>query len=416
MSASLESVLIHDLSVPYILEKNHQIPIVSISMIFQGAGILSKNNYVPGLANFAKEILNEGTEKLNSEEFAKFLDDNAISISSKLTKTFISISIFFLKEKINEATQILQDLLLQPNLSIDSINRVRKIIKSDILTNNLELDYITNLNLKKLVFKNTPLEFPATGTLDSIEKINAENLRFFISNAFVIKKAIGLIGGDISKKESELFLKNVLEKLPVGEPEEPHLILLPERPLEKIEYKKTKQAYIYFLSPLNMSFNDPEYYKMRLAIFILGSSGFGSRLMEKIRVESGLAYSVYAYTSISKCCSMIKGYLQTNIQNMHKAKALIYETIYDFLENGVTLQEFEDAKNYILGSEPLRHETVESRLMIAFDQYCKGNDINFYKEELNLIKNLKIESLNRFISNHKELLKLSFSILTAKES
>ena len=137
MSASLESVLIHDLSVPYILEKNHQIPIVSISMIFQGAGILSKNNYVPGLANFAKEILNEGTEKLNSEEFAKFLDDNAISISSKLTKTFISISIFFLKEKINEATQILQDLLLQPNLSIDSINRVRKIIKSDILTNNL---------------------------------------------------------------------------------------------------------------------------------------------------------------------------------------------------------------------------------------------------------------------------------------
>ena len=260
------------------------------------------------------------------------------------------------------------------------------------------------------------MEFPTTGTLDSIEKINAENLRFFISNAFVIKKAIGLIGGDISKKESELFLKNVLEKLPVGEPEEPHLILLPERPLEKIEYKKTKQAYIYFLSPLNMSFNDPEYYKMRLAIFILGSSGFGSRLMEKIRVESGLAYSVYAYTSISKCCSMIKGYLQTNIQNMHKAKALIYETIYDFLENGVTLQEFEDAKNYILGSEPLRHETVESRLMIAFDQFYKGNDINFYKEELNLIKNLKIESLNRFISNHKELLKLSFSILTAKES
>jgi len=414
MSASLESVTIQNLSVPYILEKNHQIPIISISIVFQGAGILSKNNYIPGLANFVKEILNEGTLDLQPEKFARFLDDNAISISSKLTGTFFSISISFLKEKLNEATQIFQDLLLQPNISVENINRVKKIIKSDILSNDLELDYVADKNLNELVFKNTPFEFPTTGTLESIERINLDNLRFFVYNAFVIKKAIGLIGGDISKKESEKFLKKILGKLPIGEFDEPHLICLPDKPLEKIIYKDTEQAYIHFLSPLNLSFNDPEYYKMRVAIFILGGSGFGSRMMEKIRVEAGLAYSVHAYTSVSKCCSIMKGYLQTNIQNMQKAKSLVYEIIYDFLENGITPQELKDAKNYILGSEPLRHETTGNRLMIAFDRYYKGYDIYHYKEELELIKNLKIESLNRFISNHKELLELSFSIITEK--
>ena len=92
---------------------------------------------------------------------------------------------------------------MQPNISVENINRVKKIIKSDILSNDLELDYVADKNLNELVFKNTPFEFPTTGTLESIERINLDNLRFFVYNAFVIKKAIGLIGGDISKKESE---------------------------------------------------------------------------------------------------------------------------------------------------------------------------------------------------------------------
>jgi len=61
---------------------------------------------------------------------------------------------------------------------------------------------------------------------------------------------------------------------------------------QKVEITKvdTKQAYIYFGSPLNIECNSSKRYLAKVASFILGSGGFGSRIMEEIRVKRGLAY------------------------------------------------------------------------------------------------------------------------------
>ena len=71
---------------------------------------------------------------------------------------------------------------------------------------------------------------------------------------------------------------------------------------------QTEQAYLYFGAPFEMKEGDPEFYKARVAMFILGSSGFGSRLMEEIRVKRGLAYSAYSRLSVAKTNSYFSGF------------------------------------------------------------------------------------------------------------
>ena len=183
-----------------------------------------------------------------------------------------------------------------------------------------------------------------------------------------------------------------------------------------IQTKDTKQAYIYFASPLNISYNDKQLYKAKVASFILGSGGFGSRLMEEIRVKKGLAYSAYGYNVIEKSHSYFTGYLQTKLQSQQEAILLVKKVISDFIKNGVTQEELDSAKQFILGSEPLRVETFSQRLNRSFRLYYKGLKLNYPQEELNKIKNLTLDELNSFIKEHKEIKKLSFSIVTNKSN
>ncbi|MEA2099124.1 MAG: insulinase family protein, partial [Campylobacterota bacterium] len=185
-----------------------------------------------------------------------------------------------------------------------------------------------------------------------------------------------------------------------------------KKPTQSILKKDTQQAYIYFGSPYNMGVDDKDYYKARVATFILGTGGFGSRLMEEIRVKRGLAYSAYARVSVTKSSSYFTGYLQTKLESLEEAQTTVNEVIADFVKNGVTKEELAQAKKFLLGSEPLRVETMSQRLNRTFMEYYKGYELGHSAKELKKIENLKLKDLNKFIKEHTEINDLSYAIVT----
>jgi predicted Zn-dependent peptidase len=161
-----------------------------------------------------------------------------------------------------------------------------------------------------------------------------------------------------------------------------------------------------------MKYNSKDTYKAKVASFILGSSGFGSRLMEQIRVKAGLAYSAYGYIENKKSYSQFTGYLQTKLQNQSKAQKMVQDIVNQFVQDGVTQEELDAAKQFLSGSEPLRTETFSQRLNRAFNLYYKGLSFDYPQKELENINKLTLNELNDFIKQHKEITKLSFSIVT----
>jgi predicted Zn-dependent peptidase len=134
--------------------------------------------------------------------------------------------------------------------------------------------------------------------------------------------------------------------------------------------------------------------------------------MEEIRVKQGLAYSAYGNIINHKSRSYFTGYLQTKLENTNKAKELVQTIVDEFIKNGVTKKELDDAKKFLLGSEPLRTETFSQRQNRAFNLYYQGFPLDYLSLELELINNLKLEDLNNYIKSHKEISLLSYSIIT----
>lgn len=410
MSATIKHINIKGIEVPIIFEEQKDLPILNLQLVFQNSGYIQDKDK-SGLVNLSSSILNEGTKELGSSNFAQILDENAITInSSNGFETFV-IEVSSLKEQSKKAVSLLNDLLKSPNFTQSSLDKIKTIQTGYLKRKENDFDFIAQNQLKALLFKDTALENPSSGTIESISKIELKDIENFLSKTISLNNLIIVAGGNFTQKEIETLIKPILENLKIGEKSEVKKIDFKSQESEKTLQRDTEQAYIYFGSSFNIDSKDEENYKAKVASFILGGSGFGSRLMEEIRVKRGLAYSAYGNISINKTHTYFSGYLQTKNETAKEAQELVSKLVDEFVENGVTQEELTAAKNFLLGSEPLRNETLAQRLNKSFTLYYRGLDQDYSKKELEKIQNLKLEDLNNYIKSHKEINNLTFSIV-----
>lgn len=413
LSATVEEIEVKGVKVPFIYEKESTLPIASLELVFTNSGSI-EDKKLPGLAAFTASMLHEGTKKLGSVGFAKKLEDNAIHIGTNRGNETFSMELSSLTEKFDEGAEYFKELLSDPNFSKESFEKIKLLKIASINKRESDFDYTAQIGLKKLRYKGTPLENPAIGTVDSLKALNLKDVETFFKSHMVLSRAVVIVGGDLKKEEAKKLAVKVLSSLEVGKSEPLSTFGSLEKSERKDIAKDTKQAYIYFGAPYHLKVDDKDVYKSRVASFILGSGGFGSRLMEEVRVKRGLAYSAYARTSLNRSHSVFSGHLQTKLESQEEAIKLVKEVIADFVKRGATKDELEQAKKFIIGSEPLRNETLSQRLNKAFMEYYKGFEIGHSKKELEMIAKLKLEDLNKFIASHDEINNLSFSIVTKK--
>ena len=410
MSATIKHIDIKGVQIPVIFEEQKSLPILNLQLVFQNSGYIQDNNK-SGLANLSSKLLNEGTKELGATKFAKILDENAITLTaSNGFETFV-VELSNLKEQSKMGIELLTTLLKSPNFTQNSLDKLKTMQTGSLKRKENDFDYVSNNQLKSILFKGTALENPSSGTIESISKIELKDIENFIHQTVCLENLIIVAGGDFELKEFEELIKPLLESLNIGKKIELKKVELVSKKEEKTLIKDTKQAYIYFGSSFNIDSKDEDNYKAKVASFILGGSGFGSRLMEEIRVKRGLAYSAYGSISINKSHSYFNGYLQTKNESADEAKKLVKEIIQDFIEKGVTQEELTAAKNFLTGSEPLRSETLSQRLNIAFTLYYRGLEPDYSKKELEKIQSLELTDLNKYIKSHDEINNLTFSIV-----
>lgn len=413
MAASLNEITLKDTKVPVIFEHEKYIPIVSLQLVFKNAGHLS--NTIDGLADISAKLLNEGTAKEGSIGFATKLDAHAVDISAHVGRESFVIEVSALKSEFAYAVERLVELLKDPNYTEEAFKQIKYQKIGWLKQKESDFDYIAASKLRATLFKGSALAKPYDGTVDSIQNIKLDDIKHFISTHLGYNNAIGVVGGDLSLKEAEEYLTQILSllpKVPAGDVEK---VTASDKKETVITNEDTQQAYIFFGAPFNFAYNAKEQYKAKIAEYLLGGAGFGSRMMEEIRVKRGLTYGVYASLRRTKSVSYMSGYLQTKLSTQDEAKSLIQSVVDTFVKEGITQKELDDTKKFLLGSEPLRTETLSQRLGRAYNDYYYDRPLDFSKQQLEKIESVTLEEMNSFIKAHKELSDISFSIVTKKK-
>ncbi|WRE24081.1 insulinase family protein [Helicobacter pylori] len=404
---------INQAKVPVIYEENHLLPMGFIHLAFRGGGSLSDKNQL-GLAKLFAQVLNEGTKELGAVGFAQALEQKAISLNVDTSTEDLQITLEFLKEYEDEAIMRLKELLKSPNFTQNALEKVKTQMLAQLLQKESDFDYLAKLTLKQELFANTPLANAALGTKKSLQKIKLDDLKQQFAKVFELNKLVVVLGGDLKIDQTLKRLNNALNFLPQGKAYEEPYFEASDQKSEKILYKDTEQAFVYFGAPFKIKDLKQDLAKSKVMMFVLGG-GFGSRLMEKIRVQEGLAYSVYIRSNFSKVAHFASGYLQTKLSTQTKSVALVKKIVKEFIEKGMTQQELDDAKKFLLGSEPLRNETISSRLNTTYNYFYLGLPLNFNQTLLNQIQKMSLKEINDFIKAHTEINDLTFAIVSNKK-
>ena len=413
MAETIQKLDYKETQVPVIFEESKTLPIVSMQLVFTNAGHLS--NTKDGQADMASKLLNEGTKKDGAVGFAQKLDDRAVDLHAQVGRESFVIELSSLKSEFGYGIDRLMELLKDPNYTEEALSQIKRQKIGWLTQKKSDFDYIAATNLREMLFKGTPLARPYDGTMESVKTMTLKDLEGFIQTHLGYNNLIVVIGGDLSFDEAKKYVEKILPLLPQShtKPAGP-FVASDKKEVREID-EDTQQAYIYFGAPFDYSYKDKDQYKAKIAEYLLGGAGFGSRLMEELRVKRGLTYGAYSVLRRAKYASYLSGYLQTKLATQDEAVKLVREVVSDFVKKGITEEELTAAKQFLVGSEPLRTETLNQRLNRAYNEYYYGRPLGFSKAQLEKIESVTLDEVNTFIKEHPELADLSFAIVTKKE-
>ena len=156
--------------------------------------------------------------------------------------------------------------------------------------------------------------------------------------------------------------------------------------------KEIEQVHICLGFP-GLSIGDERSYELSLFNSVYGGA-MSSRLFQKIREESGMAYTVYSYPNAYTDCGMRSVYAATNPDTAAQVYEQILEVTRAFAREGLTREEFNMAREQLKASFILGSESTSSRMQSNGRRMLLMNETRTESEVIDRVNAITFESAN----------------------
>lgn len=161
--------------------------------------------------------------------------------------------------------------------------------------------------------------------------------------------------GALNRMQTDVMVTQLLARLPSGDC--PALPAVAEvQPLQAAQVKMvaftSAQAHVLIGQP-GYRRNDPDHFALLVGNYILGGGGFTSRLIQAVREQRGLSYSVDSQFAPGLHAGAFVISLQTRPDQAMEALKVAREVLTGFVQEGPTAAELQAAKDHLIGGFPL---------------------------------------------------------------
>lgn len=333
--------------------ENHDLPIIDLSVNF-AAGTARDDGAKEGLAGLTRRMMTTGAAGLSEEDISKKMADVGAILGGDLDADRAGFKLRTLsnaREK-NAALEIYINIMQKPDFSAAILEREKARIISGLQEAATRPDSIVNKTFMKTLYGNHP--YALDDEPETVALIKRDDLQSFYQQHYTSKGAVIAMIGDMGRIEAEQLAERISKGLPQGPAIGPlPAVTFPEQArMERISHPAT-QAHILMGYP-GVKRGDTDYFPLYVGNYILGGGGFVSRLTSEVREKRGLVYSVYSYFMPMAELGVFQIGLQTKKEQADQALEVVRDTFEQFVQEGVTEEELNAAKQNITGGFPLR--------------------------------------------------------------
>lgn len=369
-------------------------PIISLRFAFRGGAALDPEGK-EGLARMVAALLGEGAGDMDAKAFRAALEDRSISLGFDSSFDEFGGSFQALTEHRDTAAGLLALALNRPRFDADALTRVRSQILARLRRDAENPDTVAQVRLFAEIFAGHAYGRRSRGTLESIPKIEAEDLRRYVGARLARDVLVVGVAGDITAAELGRLLDRAFGDLPAKSAPARIPEVAPKIDSRALVSRlKVPQSAIAFAAP-GVKRDDPDYYAAYVLNYILGGGGFTSRLYEEVREKRGLAYSAGTSLHPLRHSALILGGAGTANARVRETLDVVRAEWRRMAESGASAEEIEDAKTYLTGSFPLRLTSLGGIAGMLLGMQIENLGPGYIDRYNGLIKAVSAESVAR---------------------
>lgn len=385
-----------------------------------------------GLAQLTASLLAEGSTRNNEyQKVLELLFPMAAGYSAQVDKEMTVFTGRVHKDHLMAYYALLRDAILAPAFKQEDFDRVR----TD------QLNYVTRILrynndeefgkeiLSQAIFKNHPYGHPDAGLAGSLNGFTIQDVRDFYAMQYTQNNIWIGVSGNYSEDLIQQIRKdfgalpagaNASLKLPAPEPVRGQNAVFVE--------KETPATALSFGFSVSFTRADNDYYPMMVMNAWLGQhrNSF-SHLYQVMRGARGLNYGDYSYIehfpqggshfdplpNVARHQQIFEVWIRpVQNPNRHFALRQAVREIQQLIDNGMTQQDFELARNFVMNSTVNLALSGSEQLGYALDDRFYGLKTPFLEQIKTKVTALKLQDVNAVIKKYMTTENLTVAAVT----
>lgn len=393
------------------LAPSHELPLITLSITFKGGSSLDPPE-MPGLAALTARMVREGgTARMKPAEFDETLDFLATEVSVTAGDTYTTASMNCLKSNFDESLALFLDMLRTPAFDEGRLKTAKGRILEGLKQRNDDASSILGREWKRLLYGTTHFE-SAEPTGGTVAAMGRERLAALGRSIFHPGNAIVAASGDFEEREMLSALAKAFTGWERGEP-----VADPQPPRAKLEPglyhvpKQIPQGKV-LLGCRSITRDDPDAIPLLVLNEILGAGGFTSRLMQQVRSNEGLAYSVRsALTPKVDYPGDFRAGFESKNATVALATKIVFDEIAKLRDELVTPDELETAKRGIIETFPRQFESKPQMLRVFVNDEWTKRPADYWRTFRRKVDAVTAEDLRRVARKHLDPARMALLVV-----
>ena len=341
--------------VPVYFVRVSELPMIDIQLRFARSGHGHEGKKY-GLASMTAGMLNQGAAGMSVDEIAETFSSLGARSDSGAGPDASQTSLRSLTDPkyFDRALETWIKVFSSPDFPAEQFERRRRNVLTGIENKRQNPGALASEAFYKAVYGDHPYGHPSSGTEETVSALTLADLRGFHEKHYVTSNLVITLVGAISRERAAGIADRITASLEAGEPAE---ALAPAPGLKEAVTVRipfpSEQAHVRIGQPFVERLH-PDFYALLLGNDVLGGTGFGSRLLEEIRVKRGLAYSAGSGMRAMQSTGFFVASFQTRIDQVDEAVSTAYEVLREFAASGPTGEELALALDRLRGASVFR--------------------------------------------------------------
>jgi len=368
------------------------------------------NNSV--VADFATDLMSEGTRNKNKFEIAETLESMGARIALRAGTRRLRFSLRCLKQDLSRVVALLAEQLQEPRFDEADLNSLRTRFLGEI-DNARE----SPSRAAEELFSTSMYPRGHTNFLPSLDELardaqgaTVDKVRSFHQTLGLDRHVQVIAVGDVDAGEvGRLFRENFSgwQRSKLSLPRQDHKTALQiarpgVRKFAQLVEKKGLEVNIG--QPLGFSYDHVDHYAFAIGLFILGGN-FSSRLMQTVRDKRGLTYGISS--AVEGMDEHADGYWRVNAtfgaDAVRQGIACTMDVIERWRQDGVTAEELETKKKTMYGSYQVNLSSTQGVAAQVLSNLQRGRDLGYIDRFPEIVNDLKLSHVNEAITKYASL-------------